>query len=87
VNFTALRKMILEDDKPVHFHNPRKIKRKHDSVVVSEQETKEYKVVFKKARLWATFIPSLMVTCNFKFVFIPVLEMPLYTTICSFFLF
>jgi hypothetical protein len=51
VNFTTLRKMILEDDTPVHVHNPRKIKRKHGGVVVSETETKEYKVVFKKRRL------------------------------------
>jgi hypothetical protein len=29
VNSTARRKMILEDDTPLHVHNPRKIKRKH----------------------------------------------------------
>ena len=50
VNFTALRKMILNEDTPLHVHNPRKIKRKHGGVVVSEPETKEYKVVFKKRR-------------------------------------
>jgi len=50
VNFTALRDMILEDAPPVHVHNP-KIKRKHGDIVVSEPETKEYKVVFKKRRL------------------------------------
>ena len=47
--------MILEDDTPLHVHNPKKIKRKHCGVVVSEQETKEYKVVFKKRRLVANF--------------------------------
>jgi hypothetical protein len=45
--------VILEDDSPVHVHNPKKIKRKHGGVVVSEPETKEYKVVFKKRRLMA----------------------------------
>ena len=48
LNFTSLRNMILEDDTPLHVHNPNKIKRKHCGVVVTEQETKEYKVVFKK---------------------------------------
>jgi hypothetical protein len=51
VNLTTLRKMIFEDDTPVHIHNPSKIKRKHGGVVVSETETKGYKVVFKKRRL------------------------------------
>ena len=55
VNFTSLRNMILEDDTPLHVHNPKKIKRKHCGVVVSEQETKEYKVVFKKRRLMDNF--------------------------------
>jgi hypothetical protein len=55
VNFTALRHMILEDDTPLHVHNPKKIKRKHGGVVVSEAETKEYKVVFKKRRLMDNF--------------------------------
>jgi hypothetical protein len=54
VNFTSLRKMILEDDKPVHVHNPKKIKKKHGGVVVSEQETKEYKVVSRRAGLGTT---------------------------------
>ena len=49
VNFTTLRDMILENAPPVHVHNPRKIKRKHGGVVVSEPETKEYKVVFESA--------------------------------------
>jgi len=48
VNFTALKNMILEDAPPVHVHNPKKIKRKHGGIVVSEPETKEYKGVFKK---------------------------------------
>jgi len=54
VNFTTLRDMILENAPPVHVHNPRKIKRKHGDVVVSEPET-EYKVVFKKHRLMGNF--------------------------------
>ena len=48
-------KMILEDDTPLHVHNPRKIKRKHVGVVVSEPEAKVYKVVFKKRRLMYKF--------------------------------
>jgi hypothetical protein len=55
VNFTALRNMILEEDTPLHVHNPKKIKRKRGGVVVSEPETKEYKVVFKKPRLIESF--------------------------------
>ena len=50
VNFTTLSDMILKDTARVHVHNPKKIKRKHGGVV-SEPETKEYKVVFKKRRL------------------------------------
>jgi len=49
VNFTTLSNMILKDTAPVHVHNPKKIKRKHGGVV-SEHETKEFKVVFKKRR-------------------------------------
>jgi len=55
VNFTSQRNMILEDNSPLHVHNPRKIKRKHGGVVVSEPERKEYKVVFKKRRLLNDF--------------------------------
>ena len=44
VNFATLRDMI-------HVHNPLKIKRKLCGVLVSEPETMEYKVVFKKLRL------------------------------------
>jgi hypothetical protein len=55
VTFTALRHMVLEDDTPLHVHNPKKIKWKHGGVVVSETETKEYKVVFKKRRLMDNF--------------------------------
>jgi len=40
--------MILENDTPLHVHNPSKIKRKHGGIVVSEPEKKEYKV-FKKS--------------------------------------
>ena len=55
MNFTALRDMILENAAPVHVHNAKKIKRKQRGVVVSEAETKEYKVVFKKLRLMGNF--------------------------------
>ena len=55
VKFTALRRMILEDDTPLHVHNPKKNKKNHCAVVVSEPETKEYKVVFKKRRLMYNF--------------------------------
>jgi hypothetical protein len=41
MNFTALRKTILENAALVHVHNPKKIKRKQGGVVVSEPETKE----------------------------------------------
>jgi hypothetical protein len=46
--------MILEDNTPLHVHNPKKVKRKY-GVVVSEPESKEYKVVFKKRRLTNNF--------------------------------
>jgi len=55
INFTSLRNMILEDDTPLHVHNPRIIRRKHGGVVVSEPEKKEYKFVFKKRRLMDDF--------------------------------
>jgi hypothetical protein len=55
INFNSLRRMILEDGTPLHVHNPKKIKRKHGGVVVSEPESKEYKVVFKKRRLTNNF--------------------------------
>jgi len=55
VNFATLRVKILENAPPVHVHNPRKIKRKHGGVIVSELETKEYKFVFKKRRLMDNF--------------------------------
>jgi len=48
VNFTASKYMILEDAPLMHVYNPKKIKRKPGGIVVSEPETKEYKVVFKK---------------------------------------
>jgi len=47
--------MIIENAPPVHVNNPQKIKRKHGGVVVSEPETKEYKVVFKMRRLMDNF--------------------------------
>lgn len=40
VNFVSLRRMILEDDELAHVHNPRKNKRKHGGVVVSDLEIK-----------------------------------------------
>jgi hypothetical protein len=54
VNVTALRNMILEDDTSLHVHNPKKIKRKNGDVV-SEPETKQYKVVFTKRRFIDNF--------------------------------
>jgi len=55
VHFTSLKNVILEDTPPVHVHNAKKIKRKHGGIVVSELETEEYKVVFKKRRLMDNF--------------------------------
>ena len=53
VNFTSLRNMILEDNSPLYVHNPRKIKRKHGGVVVSEPDGKESKS-FKSRRFFKT---------------------------------
>jgi hypothetical protein len=39
--FTSLHHMILKDSTAVHMHNPKKIKRKHGSVFVSESESEE----------------------------------------------
>ena len=55
VNFTSLRNIIHEDDTPLHVHNPKKIRMKHCGVVVSEPETKECKIVFKKRRFMDNF--------------------------------
>ena len=55
VNFTTLRDVVLKDTAPMHVHYPKKIKRKHVGFVISEPETKEYKVVFKKRRLMYIF--------------------------------
>ena len=55
LHFTNLRDMILKDTTPLHLHNPKNIKRKDGCVVVSEHETKEYKVVFKKRWLLDKF--------------------------------
>jgi len=49
LNYTSFRDMIMEDAPPVHVHNPKKMKRKHGALVVSEPETKEYKDCFQKA--------------------------------------
>jgi hypothetical protein len=51
VNFTSLRNMMQENAPLVHVHNPKKIIRKQCGIVVTEPETKEYMVVFKKRRL------------------------------------
>ena len=55
VNFTSLRNVILEDNTPLHVHNPRKIKRKHGGIVVSETEKKAYNFFFKNRRLMDDF--------------------------------
>jgi len=55
LNFTTLGDKILENAPPVHVHNPRKIKRKHDRVALSELETKEIKFDFKTGRLMDNF--------------------------------
>jgi hypothetical protein len=55
VNFDTLKQMNLQNALPLHVHNPRKIKWKQGGVVVSEPESKEYKVVFKKRRLMDNF--------------------------------
>ena len=60
--------MILEDDTPLHVHNPKKIKRKHCGVVFSEPETKEYKVVFKKRRLMDNFIYTEFYLSDYLFI-------------------
>ena len=70
VNFAALRNMILEYVAPVHVHNPKKIKRKQGSVVVSEQETKEYKIVLRSAGLWTTLTLCPRVMINLFCLFI-----------------
>jgi hypothetical protein len=62
--------MILEDNTPLHVHNPKKMKRKHGGVVVSEPESKEYKVVLRSSGLWTTLIPFLTGTCNLVYLFI-----------------
>jgi len=57
--------MILEDAPPVHVHNAKKIKRKHGGIVVSELETKECKVVFKKRRLMDNFDSTIWILVIF----------------------
>jgi len=54
-NLTILRGMILENTTPVQVCNPRMIKRKHGGVAVSEPETKENNIAFKKRRLMDNF--------------------------------
>ena len=67
VIFNSLRNMILEDKTLLHVHNPRKIKRKHGGIVVSEPEKKEFKVVFKKRRFMDDFDSFHMVMINLLF--------------------
>jgi hypothetical protein len=55
VNFDTLKTMIHENAPLVHVHNPKKIKRKPGYIVVTQQESKEYKVVFKKRWLIDNF--------------------------------
>jgi hypothetical protein len=55
MNFTSLRNMILENAPPVRVHNANEIKRKHSGLLVSEPQTNECKVVFKKRRLMDNF--------------------------------
>ena len=55
VNYNSLKNTILEDNTPLHVHNPRKIKRRHGGIVLSEPEKKEYKFLFKKRRLMNDF--------------------------------
>jgi hypothetical protein len=62
--FTSLRHMILIDGTSLHVHNPKKIKRKHGSVVVSEPESKEDKVFLRSAGLQTTLIYFLTGTSN-----------------------
>ena len=79
VNFIFLRNMILEDDTPFNVHNPRKIKRKHGCVGVSEPEKKEYKIFLRSGGLWTTLIPFHMVKTNqfilylYLFIFIDII--------------
>jgi hypothetical protein len=72
VNFTVVRNMILEDAPPVHIYNPRKIKRNHCRVVVSEPETNEYNVDFKKRRLMEKFDTHTDMSKSFIYLFIEV---------------
>jgi hypothetical protein len=50
-----LKTMIHENASPVHVYNPKKIKRKHGCVAVTEPESKEYQFVFKKRMLIENF--------------------------------
>jgi hypothetical protein len=61
VYFATLKSIILENSEPAPLHNPKKIRRKHECIVVTEPESKEYKVVFKKRRLIGDFDCSLQV--------------------------
>ena len=69
VNFTSLRSMILEDDTPLHVHNPKKIKR---NIVVSSsqnQKQRSTRLSLRSAGLWTTLTPSHMVIIRFFYLF------------------
>jgi hypothetical protein len=65
--------MFLQDKTLLHVFNPTKIKRKHCAVVLSEQERKEYKVLFKKCRLKINLIPALTVT-YYLFIYLSIIH-------------
>jgi len=44
--------MTLEDDKPFLVENPRKIKRKHGDVVMSEAEKRNTRLSLRSAAIW-----------------------------------
>jgi hypothetical protein len=55
INFTSIRIRILEVDPRLHVKNPKKIKRKHSDILVSEPESKQYTVDFMNRRLTNNF--------------------------------
>jgi len=65
---TSLRNMILEEDTPLHVHNPRKITRKL-GVLVSQHEERSIRCL-KSAGLWTTFPPFLTAMNNLLTLFI-----------------
>ena len=59
--------MLLEDDTPLHVHNPRKIKRNHGGVVVLEPEIKGTRLSLRSAGLGTTLTPYHRVLLNYLF--------------------